>query len=70
MRLNIGVRRVLRCESQSLKCFNVKSYVSALVGVIIKVILQNARCNNKNIPISIRLCLSVYQQTKMYTQGS
>jgi len=25
----------------------VKFYVSALVGVIIKVILQNARCNNK-----------------------
>ena len=29
------------------KCFNVKFYVSALVGVMIKVILQNARCNNK-----------------------
>jgi len=26
----------------------VKCYVSALVGVIIKVILQNARCNNKD----------------------
>jgi len=26
----------------------VKFYVSALVGVIIKVILQNARCNNKD----------------------
>ena len=25
-----------------------KFYVSALVGVIIKVILQNARCNNKD----------------------
>ena len=24
-----------------------KFYISALVGVIIKVILQNARCNNK-----------------------
>ena len=30
-------------------CFNVKFYVSATVGVIIKVILQNARCNNKDI---------------------
>jgi len=30
------------------KCFNVKFYVSALVGVIIKVILRNARCNNKD----------------------
>jgi len=29
--------------------FNAKFYVSALVGVIIKVILQNARCNNKDI---------------------
>ena len=28
--------------------FNVKFYVSALVGVIIKVILQNSRCNNKD----------------------
>jgi len=28
------------------KCFNVKFYVSAFVGVIIKVILRNARCNN------------------------
>ena len=26
-----------------------KFYVSALVGVIIKVILRNARCNNKDI---------------------
>jgi len=26
----------------------VKFYVSTLVGVIIKVILQNARCNNKD----------------------
>jgi len=25
-----------------------KFYISALVGVIIKVILQNARCNNKD----------------------
>jgi len=30
------------------KCFNVKFYVSALVGVIIKMILQNARCNIKD----------------------
>jgi len=29
-------------------CFNVKFYVSALVGVMIKVILRNARCNNKD----------------------
>jgi len=27
----------------------VKFYVSALVGVMIKVILQNARCNNRDI---------------------
>jgi len=39
MRLTIGERR----------CFNVKFYVGALVGVMIKVILQNARCNNKVI---------------------
>jgi len=30
------------------ECFNVTFYVSALVGVIIKMILQNARCNNKD----------------------
>ena len=30
-----------------------KFYLNALVGVIIKVILQNARCNNKDI--SVRL---------------
>ena len=30
------------------KCFNVTFYVSTLVGVIIKVILQNARCNDKD----------------------
>ena len=44
MRLTIGVRSVLRCE----RVVHVKFYVSALVGVIIKVILQNARCNNKD----------------------
>ena len=37
---------LLKCWSD-FKCFNVKFYVSALVGVIIKVILQNARYNNK-----------------------
>ena len=34
-----------------------KFYVSALVGVIIKVILQNAQCNNKDIyagPVTVR----------------
>ena len=41
MRLTVGVRSVLRCEGD-FKCFNVKFYISALVGVIIKVILQNA----------------------------
>ena len=46
-RLTIGVRSVLRCE-RGFKCFHVKFYVSALVGVIIKAILQNARCNNKD----------------------
>ena len=29
--------------------FACEMYVSALVGVIIKVILQNARCNNKEV---------------------
>ena len=40
----------LRIETfwRDFKCFNVKFYVSAFVGVIIKVILQNARCNNKD----------------------
>jgi len=33
----------------NLKGFNVKFYVSALVGVIIKVIIQNARCNNEDV---------------------
>jgi len=32
-------------------------YVSALVGVIIKVILHNARCNNKEF---CRICHSVF----------
>ena len=41
MRLTVGVHSVLRCKSY-FKCFNVKFYISALVGVIIKVILQNA----------------------------
>jgi len=39
------------------KCFNVKFYVSTLVDVIIKVILQNARCNNK-----VQLLLFNFQQ--------
>jgi len=30
-------------------CFDVKFYVSALVGAIIKVILRNARRNNKEV---------------------
>ena len=52
MRLTIGVRSVLCCERietcwSDFKYFNVKFYARALVGVIIKVILQNARCNNK-----------------------
>jgi len=42
--------RIETCWSD-FKCFNVKFYVSALVGVVIKAILQNARCNNidKNV---------------------
>ena len=45
------------CNGTSLRMrstmgFDVKFYVSALVGVIIKVILQNARCNNKDKKIS------------------
>jgi len=39
--------RIETCWSD-FKCFIVKFYVSALVGVIIKVILQNARCNNED----------------------
>jgi len=38
--------RIETCWSD-FKCFNVKFYISALVGVIIKVILRTARCNNK-----------------------
>jgi len=38
-----------------LSALNVKFYVSALVGVIIKVILRNVRCSNKDI-ISSSLC--------------
>ena len=37
-----------------------KFYVSALVGVIIKVILQNARCNNKENAVSIIFVLFVH----------
>jgi len=40
--------RIETCRSD-FKYFNVKFYVSALVGVIIKVILQDARCDNKDI---------------------
>jgi len=32
--------------------FNVKFYVSALVVVVIKVILQIARCDNKDIYVN------------------
>jgi len=39
----------MRLAIGDFKYFNVKFYVSALVGVMIKVILQNARCNNKDI---------------------
>ena len=52
MRLTVGVRSVLRCDSLAMDY--VKFYVSALVGVIIKVILQNARCNNKESDIQFR----------------
>jgi len=49
-RNNIAPEDDLRIETcwNDFKCFNVKFYVSALVGVIIKVILRNARCNNKD----------------------
>ena len=40
--------RIETCWSD-FKCFNVTFYVSALVRLIIKVILQNARCNNTDI---------------------
>jgi len=65
MHLTVCVRSMLRCERarnnvapwgwsketcwSDFKCFKVKFYVTALVDVIIKVILQNARCNNKDI---------------------
>ena len=39
--------RIETCWSD-FKCFNVKFYICALVGVMIKVNLQNARCNNKD----------------------
>ena len=42
--------RIETCWSD-FKCFNVKFYVSALVGVIVKVILQNARCNKKDLKL-------------------
>jgi len=35
------------------KCFNVKFYMSALVGII-KVTLRSARCKNKNILHGVR----------------
>jgi len=35
------------CRSD-FKCFNVKFYVSALVDVIIRVVLRNARSNDKD----------------------
>ena len=35
-------------------------YVSALVGVIINVILQNARCNNKDVDTYILLLRIIY----------
>jgi len=43
-----------------LNVFNVKFYVSALVGVIMKVILQNARCNNKYFMIMFTPARSWY----------
>ena len=45
LRMILGSKHV----GSDFKCFNVKFYVSALVGVIIKVILRNARCKNKEI---------------------
>ena len=33
-----------------------KFYISALVGVIIKMILQNARCNNKGLYEKLKQC--------------
>jgi len=48
MRRTVGVHSVLRCERLAL-------YVSALVGVIIKVILQNARCNNKDYMMKLQM---------------
>jgi len=42
------------------KCFNVKFYVCALVGVLIKVILQNARCYNKDRNAGIFITSKVF----------
>jgi len=47
--------RIETCWSD-FKCFNVKFYVSALVGMIIKVIVQNARCNNEDKKFTVTIC--------------
>jgi len=45
----------------------VKFYVSALVGVIVKVILQNAPCNNKDdIYLFIYLFITKMDQVYLY----
>jgi len=70
MRLTVGVRSVLRCERlaetcwSDFKCFTVKFYVSALVGVIIKVILKSARCDNKDSHIIFFTFTFVTQRTR------
>jgi len=51
--------RIETCWSE-LKCFNVNFYVSALVGVIIKVIIRNARCNSKDVLCILSLHSAMY----------
>jgi len=48
-------------------CFNVKFYVNTSVGVIIKVIKQNARCNDKfSVIIFIFLFINVTNCYRIY----
>jgi len=47
-RNNLHLEQGESLRTSDFNCFTVKFYVSALVGVIIKVILQNALCNNKD----------------------
>jgi len=52
------------CRSD-FKCFNVKFYIRAFVGFITKVILRNARCNNKDAPTCFEHCCAHHQEVKI-----